>query len=157
PRSDPPRGATGLMPCPSGLSRKHAGRRRRLCLSQTQTDNRLTPPFPHHGQHPSRTSRAKSCWHFRCLVSLGMGRPHYSPVTSPVAPRRSCRRLGAALALGSLIQLWLLPRSKAEDRLDYRYEDYAEEGGRIHVRTHGAYAEVAAAPWLSLKGNYTHD
>ena len=86
-----------------------------------------------------------------------MGRVLYPPVPPSAAPLRSCRRLGAVLALGGMLQLAWLARSKAENRLDYRYEDYAEDGDRIHVRTHGAYAEVAAAPWLSVKGNYIHD
>lgn len=48
-------------------------------------------------------------------------------------------------------------RTKAESRADYRYEDYAEEGGRIHVATQGAYFDASLRPWLSLKGNYIHD
>lgn len=61
-----------------------------------------------------------------------------------------------------LLSLWLVSfalvgRTKAEDRADYRYEDYKEENGRVHIRTHGAYFDVALRPWLSVQGNYIYD
>ena len=53
------------------------------------------------------------------------------------------------------VSFCLLPflRSHAEDHVDYRYEDYAEDNGRIHIRTHGVFFESDLKPWLSLKGN----
>lgn len=71
------------------------------------------------------------------------------------ASRRGCAV--TALTLSGLLDLASLTRTQAEDRVDYRYEDYAEEDGRIHVRTQGAYFDVELKPWLSLKGNYIHD
>ena len=53
-----------------------------------------------------------------------------TPATSrPVygAGRRHGRAV-QALALGGLLDLASLARPRAEDRVDYRYEDYAEEG-----------------------------
>lgn len=82
-------------------------------------------------------------------VSLRLARPS--------EPGRRYERAVAALALSGLLHLASLTRTRAEDRLDYRYEDYAEEGGRIHVRTHGAYFDAELKSWLSLKGNYIHD
>ena len=57
------------------------------------------------------------------------------------------------------VSFCLLPflRSQAEDHVDYRYEDYAEDNGRIHIRTHGVFFESDLKPWLSLKGNYIYD
>ena len=57
------------------------------------------------------------------------------------------------------VSFCLLPflRSHAEDHVDYRYEDYAEDNGRIHIRTHGVFFESDLKPWLSLKGNYIYD
>ncbi len=54
---------------------------------------------------------------------------------------------------------FLLPllRAQAENHADYRYEDYSEEGGRIHIQTHGLLFEQGLASWLSLKGNYIYD
>ncbi len=60
-----------------------------------------------------------------------------------------------------LFAAWLvvaLPlRTRSENRADYRYEDYQEEGGRIHVQTHGAYFDAELKPWATLKGNFIYD
>lgn len=64
---------------------------------------------------------------------------------------------GAAVALGGLVYCASVARTRSEERGDYRYEDYAEDGGRIHVRTHGVYAEGDIKSWVTLKGNYIHD
>jgi hypothetical protein len=61
------------------------------------------------------------------------------------------------LVLGASLQLLSIGRTRAEDRVDYRYEDYAEDEGRIHIETHGAFFDIGVKPWLSLKGNYIHD
>lgn len=46
-----------------------------------------------------------------------------------------------ALLLATLL-VWLSPRgARAEDSVSYKYEDYRESGGRIAVRTQGAYLE----------------
>ncbi len=69
---------------------------------------------------------------------------------------RSPVRTRAAVTASAML-LFANPRLRAEDRVDYRYEDYAEENGRIHVQTHGAFFEASLTPWLSLKGNYIYD
>ena len=61
------------------------------------------------------------------------------------------------IALGGLLYLTSMSKGRAEDRVDYRYEDYSEDGGRIHIRTQGAYFDAAIKPWLSLKGNFIYD
>lgn len=46
-----------------------------------------------------------------------------------------------ALAL-ALLLAWLAPRAaRAEESISYKYEDYRETGGRIAVKTQGAYIE----------------
>jgi len=63
--------------------------------------------------------------------------------------RRPARRPArpAALPLAVLLVLGL-PRTgaRAEDYVDYRYEDYSEEGGRIGVRTQGLTASDDLGP-----------
>ena len=62
---------------------------------------------------------------------------------------------GSSAAVGA----FLLPllRVQAEDHVDYRYEDYREDSGRVHVRTHGMIFEQGLTSWLTLKGNYVYD
>ena len=64
---------------------------------------------------------------------------------------------GRALALGALLQVATLSRTRGEDRLDYRYEDYQEENNRIHVKTQGAYFDVGLNASTTLKGNFVSD
>lgn len=83
----------------------------------------------------------------------------YVELDSSVPPAR--RRYGkyplASLVLTGTLYLAQPTRSRGEDRVDYRYEDYAEENGRIHVFTHGLYFDAALSSWMSLKGNYIYD
>jgi len=48
-------------------------------------------------------------------------------------------------------------RLGAEDHADYKYEVYAEEAGRVLVRTHSVLAEAKLTSWLGLKGQYVYD
>lgn len=87
-----------------------------------------------------------------------------STVVKNSVPTETSSRLGVLFPQPRLIalSLWLVlfavpGRTKAEDRADYRYEDYKEGDGRIHVQTHGAYFDVALRPWLSVQGNYIYD
>ncbi len=43
--------------------------------------------------------------------------------------------------LPAALLAWLAPRARAENSLAYKFEDYAESGGRIAVRTQGAFLE----------------
>src|SRR3954468_560034 len=67
----------------------------------------------------------------------------------PSWPRSGCFHLmnsasyskTRAVALSALL-VWLSPRgARGEDAIHYKYEDYREMGGRIAVKTQGAYVE----------------
>ncbi len=45
----------------------------------------------------------------------------------------------------------------ADDFAGYRYEDYREDNGRIHVITHTIASQVELTPWLKAKGKYVYD
>lgn len=45
----------------------------------------------------------------------------------------------------------------ADEYAGYRYEDYREDNGRIHVRTHTITSQVELTPWLTAKGTYVYD
>lgn len=54
--------------------------------------------------------------------------------------------------------MWLAPRAlRAENSISYKYEDYAEENGRIAVRTHGVHVEQDLGPQMRLKLDGLHD
>ena len=56
-----------------------------------------------------------------------------------------------------LLQCVSAIRSRAENRVDYRYEDYIEDDGRIHIRTHAVHAELALNARAVVKGNFVYD
>ena len=63
-----------------------------------------------------------------------------------------------AIVLATWLLLFALPqRTKAEDRVDFGYEDYAENNGRIHVGTAGLYFESDVKSWFAINGNFIYD
>ena len=60
-------------------------------------------------------------------------------------------------ALAALIQLTLPLRVRAENRVNYRYEDYIEDNDRIRVRTHSVYVEQELNSKVAVKGNFIYD
>jgi Protein of unknown function (DUF3570) len=76
-------------------------------------------------------------------------------VTSNISFARPHWRFPLVLAFWLIITLPL--RVRTEDRVDYRFENYQEQGGRMHVQTHGAYFGAELKPWISLNGNLILD
>jgi hypothetical protein len=67
------------------------------------------------------------------------------------------RKLRPRVAKSSFALALVLSRARAEDHVDYRYENYSEDGGRIQINTHGALFSKEIRPWLNLKGNFVYD
>ena len=62
------------------------------------------------------------------------------------------------LLLATWLLVFALPqRSRSDDRVDFSYEDYAENDGRIHVGTAGLYFESELKSWFSINGNFIYD
>jgi len=58
----------------------------------------------------------------------------------------------------AVVLLLLQPlRPRAEDRVEYRFEGYYEEDGRMGVTTSGVYAQTDLNPNLVLKGEFIYD
>src|ERR1700690_1751528 len=56
-----------------------------------------------------------------------------------------------SIFLATWLLVFALPqRTKADDRVEMSYEDYAENDGRIQVTTYGAYFESELASWFSV-------
>jgi len=67
-------------------------------------------------------------------------------------------RQSKSIILAAWLLIFALPhRTRADDRVDYNHEDYAENDGRIHVNTQGIYLGMDVKPWLSLNGNFIYD
>jgi hypothetical protein len=49
------------------------------------------------------------------------------------------------------------PRAMAEDRVDYRYEDYNEDDSRMHIRTHAAAFDVGLGSQITAHGMFVYD
>lgn len=67
------------------------------------------------------------------------------------------RRGSTVAGLSGVLWLASLGRTKAENRADYRYEDYAEEQDRIQVTTQGLYFDLAPKSGFSIQGNAIYD
>ena len=63
----------------------------------------------------------------------------------------------AALGLALALYVLQLSRAMAEDHVDYRFESYQEEAGRIGVDTSSWLFEKRITPWLSLQGEAVYD
>lgn len=64
---------------------------------------------------------------------------------------------GVLLILAGILRILRPPRAVADDRFEYRYEDYREEDGRIHIRTHAAGFEKELVSRITAKGLLVYD
>lgn len=60
-------------------------------------------------------------------------------------------------ALSCLLMLFPIRRAAAENRAEYRYEDYREDGDRMNVQTHSVWFEYELHQKVTARGSYTHD
>ena len=82
---------------------------------------------------------------------------HYQTVLKrPSGPHRD-KSTACALGLATALQLLSITSAKAEDRIDYRYESYIEDGGRIKISTHAAMFDFGVTPRLTVSGEYIYD
>jgi len=70
---------------------------------------------------------------------------------------RELRTSAEAVTLAVALYLLSLNRGACEDHIDYRYENYREDSGRIGVDTHSWLFEDQLLPWLSVKGLAVYD
>jgi hypothetical protein len=63
----------------------------------------------------------------------------------------------SALGLAAGLYLMQLNRAAGEDHVDYRFESYQEDHGRIGVNTQSWLAEKSVRPWLTLRGKVVYD
>jgi len=65
---------------------------------------------------------------------------------------------GRVAALLLALLLFLSPRrSLAENRFEYRYEDYSEDRGRMQVQTHSVWFEYDLHEKVVARGSYVND
>lgn len=65
------------------------------------------------------------------------------------------RSLVLSIAVG--LQALLVQRARGENHFDYRFDDYAEDGHRVHVQTHSALLELLVHPSTTLQGEFVYD
>lgn len=75
-------------------------------------------------------------------------------------PGREFRGAGAlskAFVLSIVLRLLHPQKSFAEDRVEYRYDDYREEDDRIHIGTHAVAFEKELGSRITARGLYIYD
>lgn len=81
-------------------------------------------------------------------------------MTSPSLISRndfSARFSLAAVAVAVGLRILNPARIIAEDWVDYRFEDYNEDGNRMHIQTHSAYVEKELNSKITARGNFVYD
>lgn len=76
---------------------------------------------------------------------------------STVDASKPKRRDWKALVLGGLLLVLPPRRMVGEDRVEYRYENYAEDRDRIGVQTHGLYFEKELTSKVTAHGQFVYD
>jgi len=69
--------------------------------------------------------------------------------------RSAGRSLAISVSVG--LQFLLAHRLRGENHIDYRFEDYQEQNGRIGVRTQGLLFEATVHPSVKLEGEFVYD
>src|SRR5438132_8810920 len=67
------------------------------------------------------------------------------------------RLLGRGYVVALLLRVLHPPRAMAEDRIEYRYEDYNEDNNRMHIRTHTVGFEKELSSMITAKGLLIYD
>ncbi len=49
------------------------------------------------------------------------------------------------------------PKAEAEDRLEYRFENYAEDDHRMHIQTHAVGFDAELFSRIAAKGLFVYD
>jgi hypothetical protein len=62
-----------------------------------------------------------------------------------------------ATILALALRLIQPEKLSAENRIEYRYEDYGEDNHRMRVQTHSALFDTSISPQFALKGSFVYD
>ncbi len=107
----------------------------------------------YHGFPIRRCSKAGAACRLEVGDTAGW-KPALHSFGSPV-PLLGCDISG--LGLAAMLYLAQLNRAAGQDHVDYRFESYQEDHGRVGVQTHSWLFEKTATSWLTLRGQVVYD
>lgn len=89
----------------------------------------------------------------------GPAKSHKIPMETHARGGRCAVLTGPAITTALCLALLLLKprRAHAQGRVEYRYEDYREDGDRMDVQTHSAWFEYALHEKVTARGSVTRD
>ena len=95
--------------------------------------------------------------HIRVRVGL-LGKSHVE-AGGPSSIHRALEQVRQALppSLAIALQMAVAYQARAENHVDYRYEDYLEENGRMHIQTHAVHFGAQVHKMVSLEGELVYD
>jgi hypothetical protein len=119
--------------------------------------NREKPSRRSNGQILPASGTGK--WLYRAARSCSLAARARPSLPTGVLSSRVADFRRQAVIIGLAIGLYLLQinRGLAEDHVDYGYENYREEDGRIGVDTQSLLFQKSITPWLSLQGQAVYD
>lgn len=83
------------------------------------------------------------------VVSIRVAHTHTHPAL--------VRTRSIALMLAFLLLIAHLQRARAENHVDYRYEDYKEDNGRMHIQTHAVAFGAKLTSNIEVDGELVYD
>lgn len=97
-------------------------------------------------------ARASGAWYNRSFVSVAM-----AASGNKRSAGRNASRLLRSFTMSVVLRLLHPSNAKAEDHVDYKFEDYNEEHGRIQVLTHSAFFEKSLSSAVTARGELVYD
>ena len=78
-------------------------------------------------------------------------------IRSPFLTQKALVRNATIRMVALALEFVFACKLRAEERVEYRFEDYTEDRNRMHIQTHGLYVEKDLVPQITARGQFMYD